>query len=339
MNDRSSRTAGLIILILVLSMIAVMIYSITVMGGLLPEQASSLASSFDRTFYIIYYISLFFFGGVMLAIVIFSILHYRRAREERPPVVKESKLLELTWVIIPSILVIVAFTLGFKNYVKARISPPPAYEIKVTGFQWSWKFEYPDGTTSVNELYVPVNRPIRLLMSSTDVIHSFYVPAFRLKYDVLPNRYTTLWFNAVKEGEYSIFCAEYCGTSHSGMLATLHVVSQEAFDNWLASAGGPPEGMSLVEYGAQLYQQFACFTCHTTDGSKSIGPTFKGLFGKEEVLEDGTTVVVDENYLRESILDPQAKIVKGYPSVMPSYQGQINDRQLTALIEFIKSLQ
>ncbi len=339
MNDRSSRLPGLIILLLVLSTIAVMIYSIAVMGGLLPEQASSLASSFDYTFYVVYYLALFFFGGVMLAIIIFSLLHYRRAREERPPVIRESKLLELTWVIIPSILVIIVFTLGFKNYVKARVSPPPAYEIKVTGKQWLWQFEYPDGTTSVGELYVPVNRPIRLLMSSTDVIHSFYVPAFRLKYDVLPSRYTTMWFTAIKTGDYDIFCAEYCGTSHSGMLAKLHVVSQEEFDNWLASAGGPPEGVSLAEYGAQLYQQFACFTCHTTDGSKGIGPTFKGLFGKEEVLEDGTTVVVDENYLRESILDPKAKIVKGYPPVMPPYQGQLNDRQITALIEFIKTLQ
>lgn len=220
------------------------------------------------------------------------------------------------------------------------VPPKDAIEIKVTGQRWLWTFDYPDGQTSAGELVVPADRPVKLLMSSTDVIHSFYVPAFRLKKDVLPNRYTVLWFEAAGVGNYELYCAEYCGQGHSQMLGNVRVLSEREFQDWLEK--GEQEttgGQAPVQLGEKLYKSRACYTCHTTDGADKVGPSFKGVFGHQVTFSDGKTLIVDENYLRESILNPHAKVVKGFQPVMPTYQGVLKDREVDALIAYIKSLE
>lgn len=239
---------------------------------------------------------------------------------------------------LPTILVFIIFAWGFKGYLRLFIVPANAMEVKVTGQRWFWSFDYPEGVSTVNELVVPEDKPVKLLMSSTDVIHSFYVPNFRIKMDVLPNRYTIAWFQATDTGSYHLFCTEYCGTKHSEMIGKVRVLTQSEYADWLQRGMGPAPGQSLADYGEQLYTQKACVTCHSVDGRPGTGPTFLGKFGKTEQMVTGEMVLIDENYLRESILDPRARIVKGYEPVMPTYQGLLNDVQLDALIAYIKSL-
>jgi cytochrome c oxidase subunit 2 len=218
-----------------------------------------------------------------------------------------------------------------------KVPPSNAIEVKVTGQKWFWTFKYKEGANTTNELVVPVNKPIRLLMSSKDVIHSFFVPNFRVKMDVLPNRYTTLWFEAIDTGEFDIFCTEYCGTGHSEMIGKVKVVSDADFQTWLSSSGGGSD-LTPEEWGKELYTSKACFTCHSLDGNPGVGPTFSGLFGREEEMTDGTTVVADENYIRKSILEPQAQVVQGFQPVMPTYQGLLKDEEIDALVAFFKTL-
>jgi cytochrome c oxidase subunit 2 len=302
----------------------------------LPEALSTLAPPIDNLFYFVTWISGILLVGVTAAIIYFVYKYRRRTAEEVPIPVKEHKALEVTWIVIPTILVLLTFNWGFKTFLQINVSPPDAYQIQVRARQWLWEFEYPNGTKTTNELHVPVDRPVRLNMSSEDVLHSLFIPVFRVKHDVLPDRYTSVWFEATQTGEYQVFCTEYCGTQHSGMLAKVVVETQEAFNEWLQSGGGA-EDMPLPEYGALLYTQQVCNSCHTTDGSPSVGPTFQGLFGKTESLADGSTVQVDENYLRESIITPNAKVVAGFAPVMPAAYGSLNERQLSALIVFIKA--
>ena len=302
----------------------------------LPEGASTLAPYIDSLFYFVYWASVVLFVGTMAAMVYF-VWKYRRSHQaERPEEVRENILMEVSWVVVPTILVLIVFVWGFQAFLRVGTAPPESYQIQVTGQQWLWQFTYPNGTTTTNELHVPVDRPVELRMSSTDVIHSLFIPAFRVKYDVLPNRYTTLWFEATQEGEYQLYCTEYCGTQHSGMLATVVVESQGDFDEWVKTGGVDPSTMSPVEYGAALYEQQICNTCHSLDGTRLTGPSFQGLFGSTEQLSDGSTVEVDENYLRESILEPGATIVAGYQNVMPASYSTLDEQQVTALIEFIK---
>ena len=303
----------------------------------LPESASTLAPTIDSLFYFVTWVSAVLFAGVVAGIIFFAYKYRRRHHREEMQLVEESKLLEASWIIIPTILVLTVFVWAFQAFIKIGVAPPDSYQVRVQAQMWNWRFEYPDGTTST-ELYVPMNRPIKLLMSSTDVIHSFYVPAFRVKHDVLPNRYTSVWFEATKPGTYDVFCTEYCGTNHSEMLAEVHAVSQGEFNEWLESAG-VPEDASPAERGAILYEQQGCQTCHSIDGSPSVGPTFQGLFGSTEQLADGTTVQVDENYLRQSILEPGAQIVQGFQNIMPDSYSGLSEEQVSALIAFIEEQQ
>jgi cytochrome c oxidase subunit 2 len=241
--------------------------------------------------------------------------------------------------VVPTILIIIVFVWGFRTYLKMNVVPKDAIEIKVTGQKWFWSFDYPDGVTTVNELVVPLDKPVKLVMSSRDVIHSFFVPDFRVKMDVLPNRYTVTWFEATKLGNHNIFCAEYCGKGHSDMLGTVNVVSPLEYAKWLEEGATLGEGLTLEELGALLYTAKACHTCHKIDGAASTGPTFKNLYGHAAPMEDGTQQIVDENYLRESMLNPMSKIVAGFQPVMPTYQGILKDREIDALIAYIKSLQ
>ncbi|ARA93522.1 cytochrome c oxidase subunit II [Rhodothermaceae bacterium RA] len=305
----------------------------------LPEQASTLAPEIDALFYFVKWVSLIIFVGVVAAMLYFMFKYRRRDAAERPVPVKESKLIEISWVVVPTILVLIVFVWGFQGFIKLNVAPPEAYQITVRAKKWLWEFEYPNGTTTVGEVHVPVGRPVRLNMSSEDVLHSFFVPAFRVKHDVLPNRYTSVWFEATRADTFQVFCTEYCGTQHSGMLAKVIVHPEAEFREWLNSGGGNFDEMPLPEYGAVLYQQQACNSCHSVDGSRIVGPSFQGLYGAERRLADGSTVVADDNYIRESILQPQAKIVEGYPNVMPASYGSLNERQLSALIAFIQQQQ
>ncbi len=307
----------------------------------LPESASTLAPTIDWLFNFVNYVSLLFFLLVVGGMLYFAYKYRRRSPNERPVPIKESKLLEGAWIIVPTLLVLVVFTWGFKGYVQLNVAPPDSYEIQVTAYQWGWNFAYPnEGFTTAGEIYVPVNRPVRIRMHSTDVLHSFFIPAFRVKQDVLPGRYSSVWFQATKTGVYDIFCTEYCGTSHSAMLGKVHVVDQNTFDDWVLTGGaGDAANLPPAEYGAIIANQNGCFACHSTDGSRMVGPTWQGLFGTTGHPTSAGPVTVDENYIRESILMPGAKIVEGYPNVMPANYASMTEDQLNALIAYIQSLQ
>jgi cytochrome c oxidase subunit 2 len=307
----------------------------------LPPGGSTIAGEVDALFYFIVYASVVIFGIVLFGIVYLG-LRYRSgktAEDATTPGISHNTRLELLWSVIPSILVVIVFIWGFNVYMKMNIVPKGAMEVKVTAQKWFWSFDYPEGINTVNDLVVPVGKPVKLLLSSKDVIHSFFVPAFRVKMDVLPNRYTVTWFEAVNTGDFDILCAEFCGDKHSEMLGKVRVVSNNEYDKWLESGTAAGEGMTPVEYGQALYRSKACFTCHNVDGTSAVGPAFNGIFGKTAVMVGGEQIIVDENYIRESILNPQTKIVAGYQPVMPTYQGILNDKQVDALLAYIKSLE
>jgi cytochrome c oxidase subunit 2 len=305
----------------------------------LPPSGSTMSGEVDALFYFIFYSALVFFAIVTMATVYFIIKYRRRGEKELTSGVAHNTKLEILWTVIPTILVFIVFIWGFKTYLKMHVAPKDAIEVKATGQKWFWTFDYQNGANSINDLVVPVNEPVKLLLSSQDVIHSFFVPDFRVKMDVLPNRYTLTWFEATKAGEYDIFCTEYCGKGHSEMLGKVIVMNEDDYNKWLETAAiDIPEGVSLEEAGADFYKTKACITCHSVDGIPGVAPSFKGRFGKLEIMSDGTEIKVDENYLRESILQPQAKTVMGFQSVMPTYQGVLKDRQIDALIAYIKSL-
>lgn len=293
-----------------------------------------MAPEIDGLFHFVTIASTIIFVAVVGAMLYFAYRYRRQDPDERPAPVEESRLLEISWIVVPTIIVLLIFNWGFKSFVELGTVPPDAYEVRVQAQMWNWLFEYPNGVTS-DTLYVPKGQPVKTTMSSQDVIHSFYVPAFRVKYDVLPNRYTSVWFEATEEGTYDLFCAEYCGTNHSEMRAKVKVVSRQEFNKWLKNAA-TPEDMPLPELGKRLYRQQGCQACHSLDGSQGVGPTFQGLYGTTgHELSDGSTVTVDENYLRQSILQPQSQIVQGFPPRMPSF-ASLSEREVTALIEFIK---
>jgi cytochrome c oxidase subunit 2 len=305
---------------------------------MMPPASSTIAGEVDWLFYLILYISIFFFLLVIGGATYFSLKYRRRGESVAISQKDHNTALEIIWTVIPLAIVIILFFLGFSLYMKMNIIPKDALEIKVTAQRWLWTFDYPSGVNSVNELVVPAGKPVKLLMSSNDVIHSFFVPDFRIKMDVLPNRYTTAWFNAPNPGNHNIQCAEYCGKGHSEMLGMVKVMLEREYAEWLEAGSGPVEGMPLEEYGAKLFETKRCVTCHTVDGDVVVGPSFLNLFGETVSFQGGGQLVVDENYLRESILDPEARIVDGFEPVMPTYQGLLKDREIDALVAYIKSL-
>jgi cytochrome c oxidase subunit 2 len=305
---------------------------------MMPPASSTIASDVDWLFYLILYISIFFFVLVVGAATYFFIKYRRRGEIAPTSQVDHNIKLEIAWTVIPLAIVIVLFFLGFSLYMRMNVAPKDALEVKVTAQRWLWTFDYPNGINSVNELVVPAGKPVKLLMSSNDVIHSFFVPDFRVKMDVLPNRYTSVWFNAPNPGQHTIECSEYCGKGHSEMLGVVKVVSDREYTEWLESAAGPGEGIPLESYGEKLFTTKRCVTCHTVDGSINVGPSFLHLFGENVYLRGGSQVRADENYLRESILTPEARVVDGFEPVMPTYQGLLKSRDIDALIAYIKSL-
>lgn len=305
----------------------------------LPPRMSTMASEVDWLWDFIFITSTIFFVLVGAAILYFIVKYRRRQEGELTSGVDHNLKMEILWTAIPTVIILFVFLWGFQGYLRMHVAPGDAIEVKTTGQKWFWTFDYKEGANSVNELVVPVGRPVKLLMSSQDVIHSFFVPVFRMKMDVLPNRYTTTWFEATHVGTYDLLCTEFCGKGHSEMIGKVRVLPETEFNAWLESSSGMREGQTLESYGAELYKSKACFTCHSVDGSKIVGPSFKGKFGTMEIMRDGQQVQVDENYIRESILNPQAKVVAGYDPVMPTYQGILKDQQIDALIAYIKSLQ
>jgi cytochrome c oxidase subunit 2 len=300
----------------------------------LPERASTVAGQVDALLFFLIAVSLFFAGLIFVLVTIFAIKYRRRTADETPRPIHGSLPLELIWTIIPLGLAMAMFGWGAWVYFSLSSPPADAMEIFVVGKQWMWKLQHPDGHREINELHVPVGRTVKLTMTSEDVIHSFFVPAFRIKKDVVPGRYTMAWFQATKTGEYHLFCAQYCGTTHAEMIGKIVVMEPSAYEAWLRG-GGAAESPAAA--GARLFQQFGCGGCHLPDG-KGRAPSLVGLFGKPVPLTTKQTVTADESYLRESILEPQAKIVAGYEPVMPAYKGLIGEDGLAQIIVYIKSL-
>ncbi|MBI4537325.1 MAG: cytochrome c oxidase subunit II [candidate division NC10 bacterium] len=301
---------------------------------LFPEQASTMAGQVDALLLFLLAVSLFFIGLIFLTVIVFAIRYRRRSEAERPQPIHGSLPLELLWTIIPLGLALVMFGWGAWLYFALNRPPADAMEVFVVAKQWMWKFQHPSGMREINELHVPLGRPVKVTMTSEDAIHSFGVSDFRIKMDVVPGRYTTAWFEATKPGEYRLGCAEYCGTEHAKMVGRVVVMRPEAYEAWLR---GAPTGISLAAAGEKVFQQNGCAACHLSAGA-GPGPSLAGIFGKPVKLATGQTVTADDAYLRESILDPQAKLVAGYPPIMPSLKGMLGEEQVTQLLAYIKSL-
>jgi cytochrome c oxidase subunit II len=299
-----------------------------------PSQASSIASNVDWLFIFLIVVTGFFTLLVFLLIAIFAV-KYRSKPEREVTQIEGSLALEATWTLIPFGLFMIMFVWGAAIYMQEVQPPKDAMEIFVVGKQWMWKLQHPEGVREIDQLHVPLGRDVRLTMISQDVIHSFYVPEFRIKQDVLPGRYTTIWFHAIKPGHYHLFCAEYCGTLHSGMIGEVVVMEPAEYAAWL-SGGTTAEG-SMASTGQQIFQQLGCATCHRSD-TQGRGPNLVGLYGKTVLLDNGSTVTADENYIRESILNPGAKVVSGFKPIMPTFNGIVSEEQLLSLIAYIKSL-
>ncbi len=309
----------------------------------IPEEASNLAGRIDNVLLIITTVSVFFFLLISFFLIFFILKYRKKSQDEQTPYVTGNTVIEIIWTVIPTILLMIFFLWGYIEYKNSQTPPEDATEINVVAKQWLWEFEYYDGTKTINELYLQKDKPVKMIMISDDVIHSFFVPAFRVKQDVLPGNYTQLWFTPTKVGTFDMYCAEYCGIGHSKMLAKIHVLSPEAYSKWVAKEtnskdSGIESSIPPSERGKKLFSQRGCNACHSIDGSAGVGPTLKELFGKEEEMQTGEKIKVDENYLRESILFPDEKIVKGYQPVMPSFKGILSDEEITALIEYMKTL-
>lgn len=301
---------------------------------LFPVQASTVAPQVDLIFLGLVGLSSFFSLIVVILIIYFGV-RYRRGRlvdRSNPPTT--SMKIELSWIFGLLVLGMGAFGSAAVVYFNQSRPPENSLEIYVVGRMWMWQFQHPDGPREIDELHVPLGQPVRLIMTSQDVIHSLYVPAFRTKYDVIPGRYTSLWFEATRPGVYHLFCAEYCGTDHSGMRGQVVVMEPHEYQRWLTEN---QTGASLPEHGAVLFAQLGCDSCHDP-GEGQRAPELAGRFGQSVSLASGGMVTFDENYIMESILRPGAAIATGYDPIMPTYQGQINETEIAQLVSYIKSL-
>lgn len=310
---------------------------------LFPTQASTHAPHVDLLY--AFLVILFFAvqAGVGFLIVYFAVKYRRGSKADRGPrkgadlksLHLQQQLMETAWMVGPFVIFMLIFFWGAKVYFASYRPPDNAFEVRVVGKQWMWKFQHPDGKREINELHVPLGQPVRLVMISEDVIHSMYVPAFRVKHDVLPGSYSQLWFEASRLGEFHLFCAEYCGTDHSGMIGRVVVMEPADYQNWLAGGASnePP-----AEAGKRLFEELRCATCHQGGGQSSRCPPLENLYGRQVKLTDGRTIEADESYLRESILHPSAKVVAGFKPIMPGFEGQIGEEGLIQLIAYLKSL-
>ena len=299
-----------------------------------PDQASSVSGTVDDLYTFLVGLTIFFSVLITALIIFFALKYHRRSEDEYPRPIEGSMKLEIVWIVIPFIIVMVIFVWGASVYFAVFRPPEEALDVYVVGKQWMWKFEHPDGQREINELHVPIGRRVKLTMATEDVIHAVYVPAFRLKADVVPGRYTSVWFEPIKPGRYHLFCAEYCGTKHSGMIGWVTIMTPADYQTWLSGGTGEE---SLASRGQKAFMSLACNSCHRSDGS-GRGPVLDGLLGRVVELEGGQKLAADENYIRESILNPRAKVVAGYQPVMPTFQGLVDEEQLLQLVTYIKSL-
>lgn len=334
----------------------------------LPVASTDISQSWDSLYWFLVWVSAFFFVGIIIAMIVF-VVKYRKEVHKKSKYIHGNVPLEIVWTVIPSILLFVMFGWGWVVYKDMIHAPTDAMEVHVIGKQWMWQFVYKNGTSSIGDLYVPLNKPVKLVMSSDDVIHSFFIPNFRVKQDVVPGMYTYVWFEAKTPGIHQIFCTEYCGTSHSGMLGRVVVLKDDQWKDYQqgkkidvnalaadpsfpgfranalgeglpGAAGAPAAGatISLAEKGKALTASKGCVACHSGDGSKLVGPSFKGIYATDVKLADGSTVKIDENYIRESIENPAVKVVEGFSPSMPVYKGLVNEEEIMAITEYIKSL-
>jgi cytochrome c oxidase subunit 2 len=335
----------------------------------LPLQGSDVAVRWDNLYNFLLWLSVFFFVLVVGAMIYFGVKFKAGTPGLRSKYITGNHLLEGIWIAVPTVLLLVIFAWGYSVYRDMTVTPTDAYEVKVIGKQWLWQFQYDNGKTTTAELYVPLNRPVKLLMTSEDVLHSMFIPNFRVKQDVVPGMYTSVWFEARVPGRHQIFCTEYCGTSHSGMLAQVFVLDEQQWKDWnagkkvgpipragealtqaeidewnakyAAEGKGKPGAltqMSLAAQGKGHFETKGCASCHTTSGEDRIGPSLKGVYGKRTTLTSGAQVQVDEEYLRESIELPQAKLVQGYGPLMPTFKGVLNASEINALVAYFKTL-
>ena len=311
----------------------------------MPPAASTFAKDVDLTYDIILWINYLYGVPIFLAIFYFLWKYRRKGTATSEPSAHHSFMLEVTWTVIPTIMVVGIFFQGFVSYIGMTTMPSNAYEIQVGAKKWAWNFTYPNGFQT-NELHIPDGRPILLTLRSEDVMHSLFVPAFRAKMDVIPGRYTQMWFEALPlespdadaTASYDLFCTEYCGTQHSGMITKAVVHKAGHFDAWLAEESAIGDFYPDCQAGEILWERKGCKQCHSADGKAGTGPTWKGVYGTEQEMTNGDMVIVDPNYIRESILNPNAKVRKGFRGVMPSYQGQLTENELLDLIAYHRSL-
>ncbi len=301
---------------------------------LFPEQASSLASQVDWLYIALTAMSLFFIGVIFLPMAYFLFKYRRGEKADRTPLRFSTTTIEVTWTVIPLIIALALFAWAAVLYFKLEVPPTEALDLNVVGKQWMWKIQHPEGNREINELHIPLGRTVRLTMASEDVIHSFYIPAFRVKQDVVPGRFTTEWFTPTRVGDYHLFCAEFCGTDHSKMIGTVHVMDPGPYQAWLTQ-GNP--GNTLVQEGARLFRELGCSGCHMGTGTVRA-PRLEGVYGKLVPLQDGTVVKADDMYIRDSILLPASQVAAGYEPVMPTFQGHITEEELLQLIAYVKSL-
>lgn len=317
----------------------------------MPNAVNKAADDSDFMFYAILALTIFFFTGITIATIYFVVRYRHRPGHKPQPSSGHNDAMEITWTVIPTIITVFLFWYGWRSYIHVVTPPQKAVEVNVLAWRWNWQFTHSNGVTD-SDLHVPVNTPVRLVMTSKDVLHAFYSPAFRVKQDVIPRRYTYAWFEATKPGTYRLNCAEYCGTAHAQMAclqedkhsgaclrrAVVVVHSPGDYERYLADKASESMNLPPAELGARLYEKKGCNACHTIDGAARVGPTFKGTFGVPVALANGQTVPMDETYIRESILAPQAKSRPGFPPSMPSFEGQLKEKEIEGLVAFIKSL-
>jgi cytochrome c oxidase subunit II len=307
--------------------------NLAAMIPLQPPAASSIAAGIDRLYFVLTGITLFFSVLIFSIIFYFMVKYRRRSDDELPQETHTSMVLELTWTIIPSIICVVLFVWSAAVYVRNSRPPAASNEIFVIGKQWMWHLQHPEGPREIDELHIPVGVPVELTMTSQDVIHDFYIPAFRVKKDVLPGRYTQLWFEPTETGTFHLYCAQYCGTNHSEMIGWVYVMEPSDYAAWLS---GGEQTESLAAQGERLFSQFGCGSCHAAEGGK--GPSLAGIYGKPQKLQSGETRIVDENLISEAITNPNSVHLPNYQPIMPTYQGQIDPDQMAQLIAYVKSL-
>lgn len=318
----------------------------------MPKAVNVAADDSDMMFYAVLALSIFFFFGITACVIYFVIKYRHRPGHKPQPSAAHNDTMEITWTVIPTIITVFLFWYGWRSYINVVTPPQKAVEINVLAWRWNWQFTHSNGVTD-SDLHVPVNTPVRLVMTSKDVLHAFYAPAFRVKQDIIPRRYTYTWFQATKPGTYRLNCAEYCGMAHAQMgclqedkstgaclrRAVVVVHTPGDYERYLADKQSESMNLPPAELGAKLVEKKGCVACHTIDGSPRVGPTFKGTWGKPVALAGGGSVPMDENYIRESLSSPQAKTRPGFPPSMPSFEGQLKEKEIEGIIAFIKSLQ